>query len=460
MSPSVNPVNPTELYSGRSVMDREAEMALLGSMVLENELIGDALEIVTEAGMFAYPAHQTLYKAVTVMYLERRPVDLVTLKAEIEKEPGRLPSIGGADYLLALVSGVPNTTSLRHYAEIVREKWILREILGVCQSISHRIYEQTQDVEELRAEAERALFTVLSKGDRRKIGSMTEILHEVFRSIQDVHDRRGRLLGIPTGYYELDDILSGLQKGQLYIVAGRPSMGKTSLAMNIVENVALREGKPVLFFSLEMAASQIAQSMLCSHARVDSSLLRSGKIGEEDFQKLVLAAGAFHEAKIFIDDSADLSALEMRTKAKRFASAEKIELVVVDYLQKMNARGIFKGPESRQVEISQISHNLKALAKDLDVPVIAAAQLNRNSESRDDRRPVLSDLRESGAIEQDADAVVLLFREDYYNTESEKKGVAELNVAKNRTGPTGIVELAFLKKFTRFENLAASTTPG
>jgi len=233
-------------------------------------------------------------------------------------------------------------------------------------------------------------------------------------------------------------------------------MGKTSFALNILENVALREQKPVLLFSLEMAAQQIAQSMLCSHAKVDSNQLRTGRITEEEYGKLVMAAGAFHEARIFIDDSADLSALEVRTRARRWKAKEGIELVVVDYLQKMNARQGGKGAESRQLEIAMISSHLKAMAKELSVPVIALAQLNRSVEGREDHKPMMSDLRESGAIEQDADAVMLLYREEYYKPDTEKKGVAEVILSKNRTGPTGNIELAFLRQFTRFENLASA----
>ncbi|MFN3486755.1 MAG: replicative DNA helicase, partial [Planctomycetota bacterium] len=341
------------------------------------------------------------------------------------------------------------------YARTVYEKFVLRNIIETCNRIVHQATHVTEDVEAVREEAERALFQALARGEKGTVRKMTDILHETFQKIQDFHDRKGRLLGIPTGFYELDDLLSGLQPGQLYIIAGRPSMGKTSLAMSIIENVALREQKRVLFFSLEMAAEQIAQQMLCSHTRVPSHLLRTGKISEEDYSRLLLAAGTLGEARIYIDDSADLSALEVRTRARRMKAKEGLDLVVVDYLQKMHARQGNRAPESRQLEIAMISSNLKSMAKELGVPVLALAQLNRAPEGREDRKPMLSDLRESGAIEQDADAVMLLYREDYYNPETEKKGVAEVILAKNRTGPTDTVELAFLKDFTRFENLAA-----
>ena len=450
-----NPVAPADVLKEAALpQSREAEMALLGSMIYDNEVIGDVVEQVGQREMFAYPAHQIVFEAVLRLHLERKPIDLVVLRDDLMKDR-RLDQVGGTEYLASLVETMPSSANALQYAGIVRDKFLLRNIIETCQKIVHNATQVTEDVEQVRDEAEKAIFQALARGEKGTVRTMTDILHETFRQIQDIHDRKSRLLGMPTGFYELDDLLSGLQPGQLYIVAGRPSMGKTSLALNILENIALREGKPVLLFSLEMAAQQIAQSMLCSHARVDSNLLRSGRVSEEEFQKLVLAAGAFHEARILIDDSADLSALEVRTRARRMKAKEGIQLVVVDYLQKMHARQGNRAPESRQLEISMISSNLKALAKEINVPVIALAQLNRAPEGREDRKPMLSDLRESGAIEQDADAVLLLYREDYYDPNTEKKGVAEVILAKNRTGPVGNVDLAFLKHFTRFENLAA-----
>jgi replicative DNA helicase len=450
-----NPVAVADVLRDASLpQSRESEMALLGSMILDNAVIGDVLEIVNQREMFSYPAHQVIFEAVLRLNLDRKPIDLVVLRDDLVKDR-RLESVGGAEYLAALVETVPAAASAQAYAETVREKFVLRNIIETCAKIIHNATQVTENVETVRSEAERALFQALARGEKGTVRTMTDILHETFQQIQDIHDRKSRLLGMPTGYYELDDMLSGLQSGQLYIVAGRPSMGKTSLGLNIIEHVALREQKPVLFFSLEMASQQIAQSMLCSHARVDSNLLRTGRVSEEEFQKLVMAAGAFHEAKILVDDSADLSALEVRTRARRMKVKEDIGLVVVDYLQKMHARQGMRAPESRQLEISMISSHLKAMAKELNVPVIAIAQLNRAPEGREDRKPMLSDLRESGSIEQDADAVMLIYREDYYDPNTEKKGTAEVILAKNRTGPTGSVDLAFLKQYTRFENLAA-----
>ena len=441
--------------------DPMAEMCVLGSMILDNDAIGDALEIL-KPEMFAVPSHKTIFEAIVEMYSDRKPVDLVTLKAQlswsgkeklVRDNPKEIPL-----YLVNLVDQVPSAASILSYAQTVYEKACLRWLMEACTKVVHHICSDNQNLEDVRTQAEQALFTALSRSERPKIRTMSDILHDVFRGIQDIHDRKSRIIGLATGYYELDDMLSGFQKGQLYIVAGRPSMGKTSLAMNITENVAVREGKTVLFFSLEMSAAQLSQSFLCSHARVDSNLLRTGRVSEEEFQKLVLAAGAFHETKILIDDSADLSVLDVRTRARRMKASQGVDLIVVDYLQKMNARTNGRYAESRQVEISSISSGLKSMAKELDLPVLALAQLNRGPEAREDRRPMLSDLRESGAIEQDADAILLLYRDDYYNTDSEKKGIAEVILGKNRTGPTGTVELAFLKHFTRFENLSINPT--
>lgn len=431
--------------------DRAAEMCVLGSVIFDNSVLGDIVDLL-KTEMFAFPAHKVIWDGIISLYLDRKPIDLVVLRDEFAKHK-KLELVGGADYLMSLVEGVPNAASVATYARIVYEKSVLRDIVETCQKVIQQVMIQTENLDEVREAAEKALFQTLARTEKTSVKSISDVIHAVFSSIQDIHDRKSRLLGMSTGFYELDDLLSGLQKGQLYIIAGRPSMGKTSIAMNIAETIALREGKPVGLFSLEMSSIQLAQSLLCSHARVDSSLLRSGRTSEEDFQKLVMAAGAFNESKIFIDDSADLSVLEVRTRARRMKSMYNIDLIVVDYLQKMNARQGNRGVESRQVEISTISSNLKAIAKELDVPVVALAQINRGPESREDRRPMLSDLRESGAIEQDADVVAFLYREEYYKPDSEKKGIAEVIVAKNRTGPTGTIELAFVKQFTRFENL-------
>lgn len=445
--------------NGRATADLVAEKALLGAMIYDNDRIADVAAVLPEPKMFSATPHRAIYSVLLELYSKGEIADLPTVKAELERR-GLLSSIAGerkdaAVFLLDLVESFPSAEAARQYAEIVRQKYVIRSIDEACRSVVSLVAEGGKDAEDVRQEAERVLFEAVTKGERRKVESLSDILHRVFKGIDDLQNRKGHLTGIPTGFYDLDDMTSGLQDGQLVVVAGRPSMGKTSFALNVAENVAFREQKGVLIFSLEMSAQQVATALLCSHARVDSSLMRKGRISEEDYQKLVLAAGAYGECKILVDDAADLSVLDLRTRARRIKAVENISLVIVDYLQKLSAKPAGgRGPESRQIEISAISSNLKSLAKELSVPVIAVAQLNRSPEGREDKRPLLSDLRESGAIEQDADLVIMLYREEYYRTEAERKGVAELDVAKNRTGPTGKVELAFLKQFTRFENLS------
>jgi replicative DNA helicase len=426
----------------------EAEMSLLGSMMLDADVAGEVVEIVDKSS-FHEPRHQLIFDALVDLFLARRKLDLVTLKAELEKR-GILEIVGGIEYCESLVVQVPTSAHAAEYAHIIREKSVLRQLLRTCESVIREVREGGQDPDKLLDRAQALIFEVAAKRGAQPVEKLSEILKRTFQQIADIHDRKARLLGLATGFYELDDLLSGLQGSHLYIIAGRPSMGKTSLAMKIGEHVAVELKKPVLFFSLEMAAAQIAQQMLCSHCRVDSHRLRTGLLAENEYQKLNLGAGALAEAPMLIDDSADLSILEIRARARRQkAEHPELGLVIIDYLQKVHAKS-----ESREREIAVISSQLKSLAKELEIPVICLAQLNRNAEGREGNKPVLSDLRESGAIEQDADVVMLLYREDYYNRETDQKNTCDVIVAKNRTGPTDNVKLAFIKEYTRFENLA------
>ena len=447
-----NPISPAEVLADLGQKgephDTEAEMAVLGSMVLNNDLIGEVIDQV-EFEAFYHPRHEAIFRAITELYAGMKACDLVTLKNELDRQ-GKLEKIGGIDYLAQLVDTVPSAANAVHYAQIVRQKFILRTLLRTCDQIKAEVRDSGEGAERILDRAQELIFQTAAKRGKQEIEKIGDILKSTFQQISDIHDRKQRILGMPTGFHELDDIVSGLQRAHMYVIAGRPSMGKSSLAMRIIENVGLELGKPVLFFSLEMASAQIAQQMLCSHCRVDSHKLRTGMLAEEEYQKLLLGAGALHEAPIFVDDSADLSDLEIRARARRYKAQFGVELVVVDYLQKMHV----KGAEGRQQEISRISSSLKSLSKELDVPVIALAQLNRAPEGREGRKPELADLRESGAIEQDADIVMLLYREEYYNPDTEKKNICEVRVEKNRTGPTNMVELAFLKQYTRFENMA------
>ncbi len=452
MTAATKPIAPADILDdlGRKgePQDAEAEMAVLGSLVLNNDLIGEVIDVI-EADAFYHPRNSAVFQAIVELYTAMKACDLVTLKSELERQ-GKLEKIGGVEYLAQLVDTVPSAANAVHYAQIVRQKSILRALLRTCDKIKIEARESGDDAQRILDRAQELIYQTAAKRGKEEVAKLGDILKSTFQQITDIHDRKQRILGMPSGFHELDDFMSGLQKAQLYVIAGRPSMGKTSLAMRMIENVGLEQGKSVLFFSLEMAAAQIAQQMLCSHCRVDSHKLRTGMLGEEEYQKLLLGAGTLHEAPIFVDDSADLSDLELRARARRYKAQFGVDLIVVDYLQKMHV----KGAESRQQEISRISSSLKSLAKELELPVIALAQLNRSPEGREGKKPELSDLRESGAIEQDADVVILLYREEYYNPDTEKKNVCEVRIAKNRTGPTDTVELAFIKQYTRFENLA------
>jgi replicative DNA helicase len=438
-----------DTFPGRTVpFSPEAEMSVLGAMMLDSEVAGEVIEII-DSHAFHEPRHQLIFDALVDLYLARRKLDLVTLKAELEKR-GTIEVVGGIEYCESLVVQVPTAAHAAEYAGIIREKAVLRQLLRTCESVIREVREGGEDPDKLLDRAQALIFEVAAKRGAQPVEKLSDILKRTFQQIADIHDRKARLLGLATGFYELDDLLSGLQGSHLYIIAGRPSMGKTSLAMKIGEHVAVELKKPVLFYSLEMAASQIAQQMLCSHCRVDSHRLRTGMLSESEYQKLNLGAGALAEAPMLIDDSADLSILEIRARARRQkAEHPDLGLVIVDYLQKVHAKS-----ESREREVAVISSQLKSLAKELEIPVICLAQLNRNPEGREGNKPQLSDLRESGSIEQDADVVMLLYREDYYDRQTDQKNTCDIIVAKNRTGPTNDVKLAFIKEYTRFENLA------
>ncbi len=444
-----SPISPGDVLLGRvPPHSLEAEMSLLGSMMLDAGCVGEVLELV-EADSFYKRSHQVTYSALVDLFMTQRKCDLVVLKAELERR-GALDEAGGAEYLVSLVEQVPTSAHALEYAGIVREKAISRQLITAATGIVRSAYEEGDDPAKLLDKAQQVIFQIAAKRGARSIESLESILKRTFLQIQDIHDRKQRLLGLSTGFYELDDLLSGLQPSQLYIVAARPSMGKTSLAMKMAENVGVDLEKPVLFFSLEMSAQQIGQQMLCSHCRIDSHRLRTGMLSEEEYQKLNLGAGKLASSRVWVDDSAGLSVLEARARARRFkAENPDLGLVVVDYLQIMHAKA-----DSREREVALISGQLKQLAKELAVPVLCLAQLNRQPEGRESKVPNLSDLRESGAIEQDADVVMLLYRDDYYDPNSPRRNTCDIVVAKNRTGPTNTVTLAFIKEYTRFENLA------
>ena len=427
----------------------EAEQAVLGSMLLEADALSSAAELL-EADVFYKDAHRKIFSSILALYKRNVSVDLVTLTDELRKAD-RLDDVGGATYLATLTSIVPTAANVDHYCRIVREKFVLRALITAGTRIVGECYEEADQPELLLDKAEQRIFEIASKKLRQEAMSMKELIKGSIETIDLLYQRKGTLTGIPTGFERLDELLAGLQPSDLIIVAGRPAMGKSSFALSLAEHAGLRVKTPVAIFSLEMSKEQLSQRMLCSHARINAHNVRTGMLSTSDWPKLTQAAGKLSEAPIFIDDTAGVTILELRAKARRLKARHGISLLILDYLQLMQEPS---RSENRQQEISMISRSLKALARELNIPIIAVSQLSRAPERRESYRPRLSDLRESGAIEQDADVVLMLFREDYYNPTEENRGTAEVIIGKQRNGPTDTVKLAFVKEYTRFENLA------
>ncbi len=428
----------------------EAEIAVLGSMLIEEEAIAKAIEILDEKSFYK-EAHRIIYKTILDLFGRNSAADIVTLTEELNKK-GQLDAVGGAPYLASLASSIPTAANIEHYARIVKEKAILRHLINNATEIVQDCYESASNVNELLDKAERAIFEIATRKVEQKSLHLKDIIKDSIETIDNLYQRKENITGIPTGFHEFDVMTAGLQPSDLIIVAGRPSMGKSAFATCIAEYAGIVEKIPVAFFSLEMSKEQLVQRMLCSHARVNAHKVRTGFLSQSDWPRLVNAAGKLSEAPVFIDDTPAISVLELRAKARRFKAQHDIKLVILDYLQLMQGSIRF---ENRQQEISEISRSLKALARELDISLIAISQLSRAVEQRSDHRPQLSDLRESGAIEQDADVVILLLREEYYNPHLEDvKGSAEVIIAKQRNGPVGSLKLTFINEYTRFENLS------
>lgn len=429
----------------------EAEVSVLGGVLLENEALNRALEVVNE-GDFYREAHRQIFSALLHLYERNEPADLITL-SEVLKKRDALEEVGGIEYLNFLVNSVPTAANIAYYAKIIKEKSILRKLINRATEIINLGFGDAGDVDESLDRAERLIFEISEDRVRPSFFHIKDIIKASFKTIENLYEKKQLITGVPTGFTKLDDLTSGLQPSDLIIVAGRPSMGKTALALNITQHAAIEGGIPSAIFSLEMAKEQLALRLLCSEAKVDAHRLRGGFLSETDWPKLTRAAGSLSEAPIFIDDTPGLTVLEMRAKSRRLKAEHNLGLVVVDYLQLMRGRA---NSETREQEISDISRSLKALAKELRLPVIALSQLNRKVEDRGDRRPQLADLRESGAIEQDADVIIFLYRDEVYNRSEDNphKGKAEIIVGKQRNGPTDKFELAFLDKYTCFENLS------
>lgn len=427
----------------------EAEMALLGSVLIDEQAVVLAIEKVSPE-YFYKDAHKRIFQTIIELFNHNQAIDVVTL-ADALRKANCLEEIGGAAYLASLASLVPTAANVVYYAKIIKEKYILRSLINASTQIISECFEPVSDADGLLDRAESAIFEIATHKVESGFIPIKEIIKDSIETIDNLYQRKTHITGIPTGFIEFDVMTAGLQASDFIVIAGRPSMGKSAFIACLAEYVGMVEKKPLAIFSLEMAKEQLVQRMLCSHARVDAHKVRTGFLSQSDWPRLTNAAGRLSEAPIFIDDTAGISILELRAKARRLKSSHDIQLVIVDYLQLM------QGPENvenRQQEISEISRSMKALARELNIPVIAVSQLSRAVEARVGHRPQLSDLRESGAIEQDADVVVLLLREEYYNPTEENRGIAEVNIAKQRNGPVGTIRLAFIKEYARFENLA------
>ncbi|MBN1662695.1 MAG: replicative DNA helicase [Deltaproteobacteria bacterium] len=431
----------------------EAELSILGGILLDNQALNHVLEILTAADFYV-EAHRKIFSAIVDLSNRSEPCDLITL-SNILKDKKQLDAIGGMAYLASLVDNVPSAANVAHYCKIVKEKSILRSLIATATDIQNKSYNIGSDVETILDQAENAIFEISENKIRPAFSPFKTIIKDSIQTIEKLYERKALVTGVPTGFGKLDDITSGLQKSDLIIVAGRPSMGKTAFALDIARYAALDEAIPVAVFSLEMSKEQLAIRMLSSEAKVDSQRIRRGFLGETDWPKLIDAANKLSESLLFIDDTPAISVLEMKAKARRLTSEVGLGLIIIDYLQLMRGASY---RDSREQEISEISRSLKALAKELNVPVIALSQLNRKVEDRTNRRPQMADLRESGAIEQDADVIAFIYRDEVYNKSDDnpEKGIAEIIIGKQRNGPIGTVKLAFLEKYTSFENLAPS----
>jgi len=426
-----------------------AEQAALGSMLLQEEAILHSIDILKPED-FYQKSHQIIFQCILDLFEKSRGVDLVTLTEELNRK-NLLEKIGGVTYLTNLINSVPTAANIEYYLKIIEEKSILRNLINNTTKIISMAYEEKEDAKILLDKAEHLVFEISERNIRQSFVPIKEIIQDSYEKIEDLYHREEFITGVPSGYEELDDITTGFQPSELIVVAGRPGMGKSAFCMNIAQYISIYKNIPVAIFSLEMSKSQLVQRMLCSEARIDAHSLRKGRLAEADWAPLSMAAGRLSSSSIFIDDTAGISCLEIRAKARRLKAQCSLGLVIVDYLQLMQTAGKI---ENRQQEISEISRSLKSLARELNVPVVAVSQLSRAVEQRIERRPRLSDLRESGAIEQDADLVIFIYREEYYRPKTEKKGIAEIIISKQRNGPTGKVELTFIKEYAKFENLS------
>ncbi len=429
--------------------DVAAEQSVLGAMLLSKDAIADVVETVREADFYR-PAHQTIYGAILDLYSKGEPADAVTIAAELTKN-GDIARVGGAPYLHTLVSLVPTAANGNYYARIVREQAILRRLVEAGTRIVSMGYTGTGDVDEMVDRAQAEVYDVTDRRMSEDYSPLRDIMNDALSEIEAISNRGGEMIGVPTGFVDLDSLTNGLHPGQLIILAARPALGKSTLGLDICRNASIKHGLSSVIFSLEMSRNEIVMRLLSAEAQIPLHHMRSGTMSEGDWAKLASKMGTVSEAPLFIDDSPNMTLMEIRAKCRRLKQRHDLRLVVVDYLQLMTSG---KRVESRQQEVSEFSRSLKLLAKELEVPVIAISQLNRGAEQRQDKRPMLADLRESGSLEQDADVVVLLHREDAYERESPRAGEADFIIAKHRNGPTGVVTVAFQGHYSRFVDMA------
>ncbi|HZG15687.1 MAG TPA: replicative DNA helicase [Candidatus Bathyarchaeia archaeon] len=428
--------------------NNEAEQSVIGAVFLSKEALITAMEILRPEDFYK-TAHQRIFQTMLDLYEKGEPVDLVTVTAELQDHK-LLDEVGGVPYLTALAGSVPTAANVEYYARIVEEKSLLRRLILTATKIANDGYSREDEVGEIIADAEKYIMEIAQNRNSGGFTPIRDALLETYERIEFLSQRRGDVTGIPSGYVDLDKMTAGFQRSDLIILAARPSVGKTAFALNVAQNVAARAGETVAIFSLEMSASQLVQRMICAEGNLDASKMRSGWLEEDDWQKLTMAIGTLAKAPIYIDDSPGVTVQDIRAKCRRLQAERGLGMILIDYLQLIHGRG--KG-DNRQQEVSEISRTLKGIARELNVPVIALSQLSRSVEQRQDKRPMMSDIRESGSIEQDADIVAFLYRDDYYDKQTENKNVIEVIIAKQRNGPTGTVELAFLKEFNKFVSL-------
>ena len=426
----------------------EAEQSVIGAMIIDKSAIAQVFEKLNEDDFYR-DGHKVIYKAVREMYAKDMAVDLVTI-LEYLKTTDMLDKAGGVTYISELSSSVPTTANLSSYIKIVEEKSTLRKLIKASTSIIEESYNSGGDVEKVIDLAQKKVFDIAEKKDSKEYEALSDVLERGFLEIERLFNNRGAIIGVGSGIKDLDAKTSGFQKGDMVLIAARPSMGKTTFSLNIAENAALKEGKSVVIFSLEMSKEQLAYKLLCSQANVDMLKLRTGNLEDDDWERIARATGPLANAKIYIDDTAGISVMDMRSKCRKIKMEHGIDMILIDYLQLMSGSA---GSDNRQQEVSEISRSIKALAKEMECPVIALSQLSRAPEQRADHRPMLSDLRESGSIEQDADVVMFLYRDEYYNKETEEKGIGECIIAKQRNGPVGTVKMAWIGAHSKFADL-------